>query len=77
MPSAVLDPMSKKQKPPATDSAEHPKNPVTTKVDKELIRKAKTVASHREIDLFDYLDSVLTPAVEKDYYAIIREEGKK
>lgn len=44
----------------------------TTKVRRELLRKAKTVSSHRDIDLFDYLDAILTATVDKDYAKIIK-----
>jgi hypothetical protein len=47
----------------------------TTKVYMELLRRARIVAIHREIDLFDYLDGILRPVIDRDYDKMIREEG--
>jgi hypothetical protein len=48
----------------------------STKVYAALLRKAKIVATHRVVELFDYLHSLLSPLVEKDYERMIREEAK-
>ena len=51
----------------------------STKVRTELLRRAKTIAAHRGIDLFDYLDEVLSDRVNLDYKAVaerIVKEGE-
>lgn len=47
----------------------------TTKVSRDLLTRAKAVANHRGLDLFDYLDRLLRPLVEKDYREYIRTEA--
>jgi hypothetical protein len=48
----------------------------TTKVDAELLRKARMVALFREVDLFDYIDGMIRGPIERDYEQMFRE-GKK
>jgi hypothetical protein len=48
----------------------------TLKVRKDLARKARAVAALRDVDLFDYVDSILTPAVERDYVKAVEEESR-
>jgi hypothetical protein len=76
--SAVLSvPMSKKRSAEA-DSAGEPSRAAktTTKVRSELIRKAKTVAAFRDVDLFDYLDQVLTATIDRDYGRIVKGDSE-
>ena len=49
---------------------------VTLKVKRSLLRKAKMVAIHRDMDLFDYTDATFGAAVQRDYEAMLREEGR-
>jgi hypothetical protein len=49
----------------------------TTKVDADLLRKARMVAIHRNIDLFDYVAAILRPVVERDYDKMIEAESKR
>ncbi len=39
----------------------------TMKVNKSKLRRANIVALHLGIDLFDYIDAIITPAIDKDY----------
>lgn len=73
--TAPREPMSKKQtgdQKPAEGGQE--RRLTTTKVRSELIRKAKTVAAYRDMDLIEYIDQLLTPLVERDYRKIVRED---
>jgi hypothetical protein len=45
----------------------------TTKVDPELIKKAKAVATHRGILLYDLVDQILRPAVEEAYGQYVKD----
>jgi hypothetical protein len=45
----------------------------TTKVDLELIKKAKAVATHRGILLYDLVDQILRPAVEQAYDQYVKD----
>lgn len=54
----------------------------STKVRAELIRKANMVVLHRKkgshgFTLFDYLDSLIADAIERDYAAMIADESKR
>lgn len=64
--------MAKKKGDEAKEAAPPKKNTTTTKVDAELLRQAKTVASFRDMDLYDYLDGILREAVARDYRGIVR-----
>jgi hypothetical protein len=69
MPSvAEVDDMTKKK---SGESKPQPHKPAvsSTKVRTEVLRRAKTVAAQRGIDLFDYLDEVLSEHVNADYKA--------
>ena len=70
----LLEFISKEAK-PWDGSDETPKT--TTKVFVSLIRRARMVSDHRGIDLFDYIDSLLSPAVEQDYRRLIESEAKR
>jgi hypothetical protein len=48
----------------------------TTKVDVDLLRKARMVAIYRGVDLHEYVGGILRPVVERDYAAMIREESR-
>ncbi len=45
----------------------------TTKVRAALIWKAKTVAAYRHLDLFDYLDQLLTPLIDREFSETVRD----
>jgi hypothetical protein len=64
--------VSKKKRPP---EGAGPPAKTTTKVEAGLLRKANIVAIHRGLDLYDYLDGVLRPAVERDYARMIADEA--
>lgn len=49
----------------------------STKVEREILRKARAVADYKRIDLFDYLDSLLRSSVEDDYSEMLREEQQR
>jgi hypothetical protein len=72
-PATQSRPMPRKKKEPQA-AADDPKT--TTKVFLSVIRQAKTVASYRGIDLFDYLDSVLKPAVSRDFNSLFNKESR-
>ncbi len=72
--------MAKKKPTPAEGEPVHPSDPsqvTTTKVRKALLRQARDVAVHRGIDLFVYLDELLTPIVGADYKAVVIEKYKQ
>lgn len=49
----------------------------TTRIDVELVRKAKIVAIWRDMELFEYLDAILRPVVQGDYEHRLREEARR
>jgi hypothetical protein len=49
----------------------------TAKIAADLHRKAKALCAHRRAEMFDYLDAILRPVVERDWEEFIREEGKR
>lgn len=71
----VLDEKMAKKK----DDKPAKKATASTKVDAEILRRAKTVAAQRGIDLYDYLDEVLEERVNADYKvaaARMQQEGQ-
>jgi hypothetical protein len=54
-----------------------PKETTTTRVEVELLRKARMVAIRRDLDLLDYVDGILRPVVERDYARMIQDESQK
>jgi hypothetical protein len=48
----------------------------TTKIKSDLLRKARMVAAHRNIEIAQYVDSILRPAIERDYDEMISSEAK-
>ncbi len=73
MPHAVSEPMAKRTQ----DSDAKESSTTTTRVDKELIRKANVVAGSRRVSLFSYIADILRPQVESDYKKFIRGEAAK
>lgn len=61
--------VAKKQPKEAEDAV--PKT--TTKIRSTTIQKAKALAAIHGQDLYDYLDAVLTPLVEKEYTRRVKE----
>lgn len=49
----------------------------TVKVWEDIAHKAKIVAAIRGVDLFDYLDSVLRPIIERDHKQDVAKEAKE
>lgn len=45
----------------------------TTKVRMSTIQKAKALAAINDQDLFEYLDELLTPLIEKEYVRRVKE----
>jgi hypothetical protein len=73
----LREPMARKK--PAADSGvpDGPQGTKTTvKLWEDLARKAKIVAAIRGVDLFDYLDSIIRPVVERDHSQAIKDEAK-
>lgn len=48
----------------------------TAKVPVDLVRKARVVATIRSMDIQEYIESVLRPAIEADYRKAIQDEAK-
>jgi hypothetical protein len=46
-----------------------------TKVEKELLRRARAVADYEGKDLFDFLDALLRPEIDQRYHRMIRSEA--
>jgi hypothetical protein len=67
--TAETRPVAKK-KPPESE----PTRKTTTKVDEELIRKAKSIASIRGIDLYELIDGLLRPPIEEEYRRRVRDD---
>ena len=73
MKQSLLDPpMAKKTKVEEDDS--QPTRTATTKIDPELKRKAKVVATHKGLELGEYIDRVLRATVEGDYRRMFQQE---
>jgi hypothetical protein len=51
-------------------------HPGARRAGQDVARKAKIVAAIRGLDLFEYIDGILRPAVERDHAAAIRDEAK-
>ena len=69
----LAEPMAKTKRTPDDDKA----NVTTTKVDPELLDRARMVAIRRKISLRGYVDGVLRPIVDKDFHDMIRNEAGK
>src|SRR4051794_9811551 len=72
----VSEKMPKKQR-GGQEGGEQPGKKTTMKVAPDLLRKAKMVAVYKDEDLFDYIESILRPAVDRDYDQMIRDEAKE
>lgn len=59
---------------PRRKNEKPPRARVTTNVDPAMLRKAKIVAAGRDMEMFDYIHSILFPAVERDYDKFIKDE---
>lgn len=46
----------------------------TTKIRSSTLQKAKALAAIRDLDLFDFLDGLLTPMIEKEYARRVKED---
>jgi hypothetical protein len=74
MVKTLSKPMARK-KPSAEAEGEEARGTKTTiKVWEDVARKAKIVAAFRGIDLFDYIDAVLRPVIERDLGKAIQDE---
>jgi hypothetical protein len=67
-------PVSKKR--PAGEPSK-PSDPITVKLNRELMRKAEAVASFRGVSRQDYLEALMRPLIEADYRAFLREESSR
>lgn len=56
------------------DDAKPAKNPVPVKMDRELHRKAKMIALSKGMELYEYLDSLHRPTIEKEFKQLFRGE---
>lgn len=72
MTTKLREPMGRKRMFP---EGEEPKK-TTMKVEPGLLRKAKMVSTYREMEMFDYIDAILRPVVERDYDKMIQTEAK-
>jgi hypothetical protein len=52
-----------------------PGKKTTVKLWDDVARKARIVAAIRGEDLFDYLDSIVRPAVERDHKRALKDEA--
>lgn len=68
--TARAEPVAKK---PSKVGGEGASGKTTVKMDSELHRKARTVASYRGKELTDYLDELVRPMIEKAYAEMARE----
>lgn len=48
----------------------------TTKVDKQLIKMARQVAIERGMELFDYLEGIIRPVIERDHAKWVRQSDR-
>jgi hypothetical protein len=51
-----------------------PMNRTSTKVPSPLLRKARMIAVARDLKLEDYVETVLRPAIERDYHEMFIDE---
>ena len=49
----------------------------TTKVNAEMLRRARMIAHYRQITLYDFLDAILQTAVDRDYARMLRDMTKQ
>ncbi len=48
-----------------------------TKIDRDLIHKAKLIAADRGVPMAGYLSAILRPAVDRDWAKMIRKAGSE
>lgn len=48
-----------------------------TKLARDVHRKAKIVATHKGVELYEYLDAILRPVVDRDFLRMIRDEARE
>lgn len=53
--------------------AEKKRNDRAVKVEAEIVRKAQTICSFREITLAEYLSNILRPVVDREFEKFKRE----
>jgi hypothetical protein len=70
MTTATMRPRPVSKKRPAGE-------PITVKLNRELMRKAEAVASFRGVSRQDYLEALMRPLIEADYRAFLREESSR
>jgi hypothetical protein len=70
----LREPMPKRKAGPEPES-DKPKKKTTLKAWEDVARKAKIVAAIRGLDIFDYIDSILRPAVERDHEQALKQES--
>lgn len=52
------------------------RNDAITKIDKDLLQKARHIATHRDVPLAEYLSEALRPVVERDFAKFRKEIGE-
>jgi hypothetical protein len=57
----------------SAQAEDKPRDTVPVKIDRELHRKLKMLALSKGKELYEYLDGVLRPGVERDYKRLIRD----
>ncbi len=60
----------------ATAVAKEKKSPLRTtpvKIDTGLVRKAKTIAEDKGVDLSDYLSGMIRGSIEKDWTKVLKK----
>ena len=61
---------------PKGERQQPPEDKKNVKVRAALHRRMSMIAAHRRMDLFDYLDQLLTGQVDRDFDQMLREADK-
>lgn len=61
---------------PKGDSKQRPDDKKNIKVRAALHRKMSMVAAHRGVELFEYMDQLLTAPVDRDFEQMLREAAR-
>jgi hypothetical protein len=57
----------------AAESGGESEKKTSLKVSPDLLRKARMVSLHKDLEMFAYIDALLRPLVERDYARMIQE----
>lgn len=71
------DPMTARKNPDHHRQGSEPTSTekTNTKVEKELLRKARALADYEGQDLYDLLDAILRPVIEGRYKQMVKREA--